>query len=227
MVTKSNSNTTSRVLPTWAQRLVTEDDCRRIEGKIAAAELMTSGEIVPILVRRSATIGHVWIVLTLMMLIAFMAIEQVVAIQYPNTSLIVLLPAPFVLAALAWTLSSHDAVQRLLTPPSDLEAQVLRRAELEFFAGGLQKTAGSTGILIFVSLMERRAVVLADASIANKLPADTWKDVIEALLTSIKRGQAASGFETAIESCGRIAAEHFPLQPGDVNEIQNIFVVKD
>jgi putative membrane protein len=131
------------------------------------------------------------------------------------------------LLALACIAGRIQAVQRWLTTAGDRALQAGMRAEVEFYEHGLQHTAGGTGILLFVSLMERRAVVLADKSISDLLPAETWNEVIELLLSGLRKGDLAAGFVKAIERCGEILARHFPRQGSDNDELRNALVIKE
>ena len=107
-------------LPSWAKGILGSDGVKRIETAIAEAESHTSGEIVPILVRRSSTVGHVSLVsFTLLLLCAFLfdLPTHLAELGGPNW---VWLGACWLLAAgLALGLSRLDAVRRLLTPRFD------------------------------------------------------------------------------------------------------------
>ena len=60
--------------PNWARQVLGDDGVERIETAIADAESSTSGEIVPILVRRSSTVGHVPLAsFTLLLLCVFLS----------------------------------------------------------------------------------------------------------------------------------------------------------
>jgi putative membrane protein len=114
-----------------------------------------------------------------------------------------------------------------MTPDSDLIHQCNLRAELEFWKAGIQKTQGSTGILLFISVVERRAVVLADEAIAKILPPETWQTVIERLLEGARRKDLAEGFSKAIELCGELLAKNFPRASDDKDELANQLIIKE
>ena len=136
--------------------------------------------------------------------------------------------AGFVLAfALSLGIARCNCVQRLFVPLIDRISQVNHRAELEFFESNIKATKDSTGVLIFVSLLERRAVILADKAVSDKFPAETWNKIVNELLTKIHAGDIAGGFVTAIENCGKLLAEKFPIQAGDANELANDLLIKD
>ncbi|MCP4006590.1 MAG: hypothetical protein GY725_20620 [bacterium] len=215
-------------LPSWAHRILGDDGAERIEAAIAEAESRTSGEIVPILVRRSSTVGHIPAVSFTLLLLGVLLFDlptQLATLGGPDWLWFV---ASILLAAgLALVGSRLDLVQRLLTPRSDQMQQVDLRAQIEFYELGVTQTQDRTGILLFVSLMEHRAVVLADRSIAEKLDASTWQELVDSMIGGVKGGDLAAGMVQAIERCGALLTPHFPIADDDDNELHDHLVVKE
>lgn len=203
---------------TWINRFLNESDLTAIRSAVAEAEKTTSGEIVPMIVKSSSTTGHVFPILALF----FVALNGWL-LGYEWLALIVSAG----LIGLAYFLSRSSFFQRLLTTREDQEIQVHRRAELEFLELGLDKTAGKTGILIFVSLLEHRIVVLADKAINEKVAKETWSELVSELTTAIKAHQVHDGFIKAVHHCAEILKPHFPIHPNDLNEIRDHLVVKE
>ena len=54
-----------------------------------------------------------------------------------------------------------------------------------------------------------------------------YDGVVNTLTTHLGRGQRTQGFITAIETCGKILAEHFPPGRIDQNELPNHLIVLD
>jgi putative membrane protein len=71
-------------------------------------------------------------------------------------------------------------------------------------------THNRCGILIFVSMAEHYARVIADEGIAQKVVAAEWQAAIDALISQIRDGQIAAGFVAAIECCGAVLAAKAP-----------------
>ena len=108
---------------------------------------------------------------------------------------------------------------RLLTPPA-LRARITRRAaEAQFVALGLTHTRDRTGVLLYVSLVERRAEVLADIGIYEKAPAQVWDEVVNLLVEGVKHGRAADGFVGAVTKTGEILSAYLPRKDDDSNEL--------
>ena len=79
-------------------------------------------------------------------------------------------------------------------------------------------------MLIFVSLAERYAEIVADAGINAKVPQDMWDSIVAGLIDDAKHGRLADGFVTAVAAVGALLAEHFPVGPDDVNELDDHLV---
>ncbi len=214
-------------LPNWICKKIDSAGLERIRAAVQTAELKTSAEIVPMIVERSSAIAHVpnslFLLLSLFWVTAMPLISQ--HFTFGNTVVVEILGFMFAFV-LSLLLARVRLVQRLFVPRVDREAQVDDRAELEFFESNIKSTQDSTGILIFVSLLEHRAVVLADKSVAVKYPPETWNEIVNGLLTKIKAGDLAGGFAWAIEKCGDLVAPHFPIKPGDQNELANDLIIK-
>ncbi len=215
-------------LPGWARRALRNDGAERIEKAIAAAESGTSGEIVPLLVRRSSTVGHIPLVSFTLLLLCSLLFDLPGHMAELGGPYWVWLGACWLLAGgLALGLSRLDVVQRLLTPRIDQMRQVDLRAQIEFYELEMSQTQGRTGILLFVSLMEHRAVVLADRSIAAHLDPEIWQELIDLMIEGIKRDDLATGLSQAIQRCGELLSPHFPLADDDVNELRDHLVVRE
>ncbi len=214
--------------PGWARHVLGDDGAERIETAIAEAESHTSGEIVPILVRRSSTVGHVSLVGFTLLLLGMFLIDLPAILADLGGPYWIWLGACWLLAGgLALGLQRLDIVQRLLTPRLDQMQQVNLRAQIEFYELGISQTRDRTGILLFVSLMEHRAVVLADHSIAEKLDAEVWQELVDLMIRGVKRGDLAAGMTEAVQRCGELLSAHFPIAENDINELRDHLIVKE
>ena len=106
-----------------------------------------------------------------------------------------------------------------LTPRSIRRARVHGEAMKQFLSRGLHVTTERTGVLLYVSLADHVAEVVADEGIYAKVAPELWGDTILALIEGIKTGRAADGFVRAIEIAGAVLAEHFPPRPHNPNEL--------
>ena len=94
-----------------------------------------------------------------------------------------------------------------------------RRAISIFKAAAERRTIGRTGILIYLSMAERRAEIVADEAITKVTTPEIWGDAMAALLIEVKQGRIGDGLVAAIDRVGAVLAEHFPRSATDTNEI--------
>ena len=110
---------------------------------------------------------------------------------------------------------------RLALVPSALRRARAHRAALEqFVLRRVAHTKHRTGVLIFVSLAERYARILADEGIAEKVHAAEWQAAVDALVSHMREGRVSAGFTAAIERCAAVAEAHAPAD-GSPNELPN------
>ena len=201
--------------------LVTEDDRRRIAAAITQAERNTSGEIVAVIAPESASYLHgpfLWAALAALavpwpfVFLTWWPIEQIYLVQL------------VVFAALVFLLMPRS-VRLALVPRSFKHARVHRRAMEQFLAQNLHTTVGRTGVLIYVSVGERFAEVVADAAIHEKVPEGVWDAIVADLTQAIGRGRPGDGFVRAIGAVGEHMARHFPTDPGRPHVLSNHLIV--
>ena len=185
---------------------ISAQDRERISSAIRAAEAKTSGEIVcvlaqtssdatalPILIAAVAALALPWL------LVAFtaMTVHRILSLQIVVfLALLVLLCLPRVRVALM---------------PRKARRAIAHRVAMEQFAiRGIARKKDRSGILIFVSLAERYARIIADDGIAARVPQSEWQAAVDALVAHMRDGRIADGFITAIDVCGNELARHFP-----------------
>ena len=83
---------------------------------------------------------------------------------------------------------------------------------------------GVAGVLVFVSVAEHVAVVIADKGIHDRVDPAVWADIVRDLTAHLADGRLADGLTAAIAACGRVLAEHFPPAPNDENELPDRLV---
>jgi putative membrane protein len=207
-------------------RLMNEADHKSIAEAIRRAESRTSGEIYAVLARRSDSYFYV-AGFTVACGILFAAVLVAVAAHWywytvplPVFGLAIL--AAFLTAVLLlWLVPSATL---WLVPKRILYRRAHLNAIQQFLARNVHLTSERTGILLFVSLAERYAEVVADAGINAKVHQDEWNNIVAILTEHAGRDDLTAGFLMAIEKAALLLEEHFPAGPGDINELDDHLV---
>jgi putative membrane protein len=207
----------------------------RISAAVAAAERSSHGEIVTVVAARSDAyhdVGLHYAVLAMLLVPALIAAlpqravdrllglfggwDDAVSRSALMAALFAALALTFLLVRylLAWT-----PLRMALTPGATKTRRVRRRAVELFRAAAERRTTGRTGILLYLSLQERRAEIVADEAILARVAPELWGDAMAALLGEVKAGRPADGMVRAVEMIGAVLAEHLPHGPEDTNEL--------
>jgi putative membrane protein len=206
-----------------------EDELKKIAEAVRQVELKTSGELVPMVVRKSSTVGHVPILLLFLFTTLFFAFElHHLQQEWLDLPLWLWVPIDVILLVMpVRLLAPLPFVERWLTPRADQLEQVEQRAIIEFYNHRVHHTRHATGILVFVSLMERQAVVLGDDLISKKLNKEEWQRVIDQLLDGVRTKNLAEGFIEGLRLSGELLSQHFPATSDDTNQLKNQLIIKE
>ena len=192
----------------------TAEDHAAVAAAIAAAEKKTSGQLVCVLAHASSDYAHVPIIWAsvLALLTPWPLIEFT---QWSVQRIFLVQLVVFIVFALIF---SWMPLRLVLVPRAVRRARAHRAALEQFVLRRIAHTKNRSGVLIFVSLAERYARILADEGIAQKVPGSEWQGAIDALVRHMREGRIAAGFTAAIECCGAVLAAHAPPD-GSANEL--------
>ena len=206
-----------------------------VTGAVAEAELTTSGEIVTVLADRSD--GYTDVALWWAIGFAFTAMSVVAALpefflgkidvlrggwasdwtQGQFVTLLLLVGLAKFLGVLAIQLWQPLKFKLI---PSPVKEQRVREAAIRHFkVGAERRTHGRTGVLLYVSMREHRAEIVADEAIANRVPAEIWGEAMVDMLGEVSRGRVAEGLAAGVRDVGKVLGEHFPRDSHDENEL--------
>ena len=118
-------------------------------------------------------------------------------------------------------IAGTPVLKRIFILPLKKEEAVRKRALLAFYEKGLYRTRLNTGVLFFISLLEKKVWVLADKGIYEKIQQQTLDRFAAKVSQGIRLGRACETLCRAIEEMGERLAEHFPLIEGDMDELPN------
>lgn len=205
-----------------AREFFTKEEQEQIEAAVKAAEMKTSGEIVPMVVDssndypRADLIGGGSLALATGLLVSW---------GFGGESIWWFLPI-FIVGFFVFQqiIRNLPALKHKLIHPDELTAEVKEKALVSFLEQGLHETRDRTGILILISLFEHRVQILADSGINEKVPENTWDEIVATIIAGLKSGDTCHAVCQAIERCGNLLEENFPRKDDDTDELPNLII---
>lgn len=210
------------------------EDRKRIEAAIGEAEARTSGEIVPVVATASGRYDRGEDLFGVVCAVAALAVvwwrwQGIVithtewAVGYDLTLglgwIVVTVLGAFLIGTIA---ASYVPELRLpFVSRSEMEQEVERSAAAAFQRFRVRRTAGGTGVLIYVSLYERKVRVLGDDAINAKVTQADWQTICNHAVEGMRHGRRAEGLANAIREAGELLSRHFPRQADDRDELGN------
>ncbi len=214
---------------------MSDADRARVSAAVTAVEQRTAGEVVTIVTGQSddyADIALLWSILVAFLALAALALAPDfylglydrltggwVQEWHPRGVFALALLVASLKFAGMWLAQLWRPLRLLLVPGPVKHGRVRARAITCFKVGAERRTHGRTGILIYLSMGEHRAEIVADEAIAGKVDPQVWGEAMAAMLAEIREGRVADGMVAAIGMVGEVLAAHFPLAAGDINEL--------
>lgn len=208
---------------------------------VAEAEANTSGEIVTVLADRSD--GYTDVALLWAVAISFTAMAVVTVFPAFFTALadrllgnwshiwtagqlLTLVTTIGLVKFLAiWALQLWQPLKFALIPRPVKIARARDAAIRHFKVGAERRTHGRTGVLLYLSMREHRAEIVADEAIAAKVDAEVWGKAMADMLAEIRQGHVAEGLAAGVRDVGEVLAEHFPRDADDSNELPDRLIL--
>ena len=207
----------------WVDKILKVNDKVDIERAVGEAELLTSAELVPMIVRRSSeskemTRGLFWGAF-LGLAIAYFFAEF---LDIHNLLFLI-----FIFSLIGFWMAGTSKLGRFFLTREERQRSCELRAELEFYRLKVNKTEDGVGVLIFVSEFEHQVVVLADYAIARHHPPDSWADICKIITNGLKTDRFGPAMSQAVFEIGKLCALEFRPKQVNINEIEDRLVIKE
>lgn len=201
---------------------ISESEQTRIQKAVEQAELRTLGEIVPVI--RRASDAYLWV--PFFWGVTFFLVSLVVwALLFFQSPWEISIPLMFVTQtgalALGMTIGTSPTVKHWTVPRHRQALSAERQCFADFVRLGLTETELRSGVLIFLSLLERRVIILGDKGIHTKVPAGYWDELVKKLVSGIQGGKVTESLCDVIGEVGERLAGYFPPHPGQKNELSD------
>lgn len=200
-----------------ATTFFTPAETEAIRQAVAAAEVGTIGEIVPLVVDRSddyreALLAAALLLAALLALLVLILVHHDSIWWYLPLVTLFFVPLRYLVGRMPYLALAFISRRRF--------AQAVRdRAVRSFYEQGLYRTRAATGVLIFISLFERRVWILGDRGINARIAPEQWQGMVDQLVAGIRQGSAPAALCAVIQACGQLLQQHFPDQGNDQNEL--------
>lgn len=104
---------------------------------------------------------------------------------------------------------------------SSCSCDVLDRATEVFKQLKMHKTALRNGVLIYLSVQDKKFAILGDVGINIKVPDGFWNQIKDGMIGHFTKGEIATGLIDGIAQIGEKLKSYFPIAADDKNELSN------
>ena len=211
-----------------AEKFLTPEEQQKITAAVQEAERRTSGEIVPMIVSRShgypmaaATCAVSFslplaLVLTTLLGRALWIGPQNMWLMLGLFAILYVIFYPLVMG--------RDWLKFYFLNSSLVEHEVQEGALAAFYSEQLYKTKHENGILLYISVLEKKVWILGDHGINEKIDQQMWDSVVADLTNGIRSGNRCESICAAVQKIGEILRQHFPYHRDDRDELHNLII---
>ena len=198
-----------------AARFLDAEARAAFQQAIETVESASSVEVVVAVRRRSASYLLANVVVAIA--VAMLGLAAMLYASHPFSASAILID-PFVVGAAAGALVELlPQLKRLLTPAAIRRRRLERAARATFVERGVHNTRARSGLLVYISWLERAVALVADSGLAAALPAGAVADAEAKLTAAIGRGGVAVAH--ALAALASPLGKAMPPRPDDINEL--------
>lgn len=204
-------------------------DDKKIEQAITDFESAVDFEFVPVIARKSSYVEHISWVLSLLFLIVFILLIDLIFLKFFSDSWIskdyFYLGAPILAITLGTLLDKSDWVDRFCISSVERQRQVQEKAELIFFRKHLSELKSQNALLLFISVMERKIILLPDPRLKFEHMQEINQELLKIIQASFKQQEFEQGLLNAIAHLKLRLEPHFGYKAG-VTKSENMVANK-
>jgi putative membrane protein len=216
------------IMQTLSQKFLTPAEQDKITALVQQVEQETSGEIVPMVVSASHSypVAMIYGASVLALPLALLLMPLIGGLFWMGSQNVWIFLVLFILlyGLFYGLLQRCSWLKRLFLSQKQIDAEVEEAAITAFFTEKLHKTREANGILLFISLIERKVWVLGDSGINDRIDPAQWQGIVTLITDGIKEKRQCEAICTAIAETGKILKTHFPARKDDSNELHNLIL---
>ncbi|MEA1985939.1 MAG: TPM domain-containing protein [Candidatus Marinimicrobia bacterium] len=216
-----------------SKKFLNEEDMKNIGEAVKNAEKNTSGEIATALINESDDYakyelffafiaGFIYFSIMLFFSSEVKELIQCMFWNYNSSYLISFYGfSIFVVISIFYFIANISTIDRLIVPKKVMQEKVNNRAMRYFMESGVYNTRDRTGILIFISTLEKQIQLIADSGINKKIEQSQWNEIVENIANGVKEKTLSKNLIESIDECGKLLSKYFPIKDDDENELPN------
>lgn len=224
-----------------ASQLFSDTDRQKINAAVRDAEAGTSAEIVPVVATasgrydRAEDVLGLWLGIGLMVAISLFWPPPMMGTESGSwesnsaalqpVKLIVAMLVGFILGAVIG--SKVPILRRLFTPKRQMTDEVRQTARSVFFDNRIHHTQAGGGLLIYVSLFEHIAVILADRQVVAAIGQPALDSLCQSLTQQLRTAGPTAALCQTLQTAGELLKSALPRGADDVNELPDALVTID
>ncbi|MFZ8934045.1 MAG: TPM domain-containing protein [Bacteriovoracaceae bacterium] len=198
-----------------------DQDKEKIRRSVIEAEKKTSGEIVPVIIRASDAYPGSYYRSALLW--GFVCVLCCYFFEATHTVMFWCFSASILAGYLLCYL---DFYKKLFITKQEMEEEFSQRAYQSFLMNGVSQTKERNGVMLYISAFEKKAMIVSDTGIEEKIKPGTWEKVITDLISLMKTKDYTSAICQAVTQLGTLLNEHFPDHKDDEDELANKLIIE-
>ncbi|MGZ3789204.1 MAG: TPM domain-containing protein [Bacteriovorax sp.] len=205
--------------------IVSKKDRLLIKNLIDEAERKTKSEIVPMIVHHSDIYpaAHFRAAIIVSFLFSLILYFSPLTVINPIYFLWIQLPGLYV----GYFFGQIPLIKRCLITKDEMDLEVTQRAYTAFFQHNLHLTENHNGVLILISVMEKKIKIIADIGINKKVEQKVWDEIVLAFTQKVQTGNFVDALKDTITATSNVLENYFPREGESApNELDNDLIVE-
>jgi putative membrane protein len=205
--------------------MISNSDRAQIREMITEAEKKSNSEMVPMITVRSDTYpaAHFRCAIVISFLFSIGLYFSPFSIINPIYFLWIQLPG----LVLGYYLANIPMITRLFITKQEIEYEVTQRAIEAFFEHNLHTTEKHNGVLIFISLLERKIKIITDVGVKQKVNQKVWDEIIYDFTEKVKKESFVEALKETILATSNVLENYFPRDnSAKKNELKNDIIIE-
>ena len=202
-----------------ARPFLNDEAKRALTGAVEAVEAGSSAELVVAVRDHSGSYLHAALLAGVLAAVATLVV--LLFSPWPF-DLVWFVVDPLLVGLLAGFLTSRSPVLcRLLTSETERRRRVETAARALFVEKRVHGTAGRTGLLLYISILEREAELVVDLGVETLAGTEAWRRAVDDVREAVRRGEDGIAVAGKVHGLAAVLSPVLARQAGDIDELAN------